>query len=78
MTGWARLLLALCLVPALAGCSGTGCDALPGLRAERDQARAAYVELTAGGTAGTAESERADEGVHELDRRVYELEQSCG
>ena len=36
--------------PLLIGCSGTDCDELDGLRAERDAARTAYQELTSSGS----------------------------
>lgn len=78
MTVAAHLLAGTSLVLALAACTGASCEALPGLRAERDAARASYAELTGSGTAKADESERADEEVHALDRQVYELEQSCG
>ena len=73
----ARLLAAAALAVGLSACSGSSCDALPDLRAERDAARAAYGELLRTGTAGPEETELADEGVHALDRQVYDLEQTC-
>ena len=72
------MLLRTALVAALlTGCSGTDCDELAGLRAERDAARTAYQELTSSGTATEEQTTRADEELHALDARVYDLEQSC-
>ena len=70
------MILALATV-LLPGCSGTDCDELDGLRTERDAARVAYQELTSSGTATEAETTEADEELHALDARVYDLEQSC-
>ena len=67
------------LLPALllTGCGGTPCDALPALQAERDAARQAYAELVAPGTASGEVTERADEELHALERRAYDVEQEC-
>lgn len=73
----ARLLAAVAVALALPACSGSSCQALPDLRAERDAARTAYDALLRTGTAGPQESEQADEDVHLLDRQVYDLEQTC-
>lgn len=62
----------------LTGCSGTDCDELPALRAERDAARADYQELTSSGSATEEQTTAADEELHGLDARVFDLEQSCG
>lgn len=62
----------------LTGCSGTDCDELPALRAERDAARTAYQELTSSGSATEEQTTAADEELHALDAQVYDLEQSCG
>lgn len=73
-----RLLLVPPLVAGLlAGCSGTPCGALPALQAERQQERAAYAELVRPGTAPADVTERADEELHALERRVYDIEQEC-
>ena len=77
------MLLRTCLAVAtttalLTSCSGTDCDELPELRAERDAARAAYQELTSSGTATEEQTTAADEELHGLDARVFDLEQSCG
>lgn len=76
------MLLRVAVVAALSsalltGCSGTDCDELPGQRAERDAARAAYQELTASGSATEEQTTTADEELHALDARVFDLEQSC-
>ncbi len=63
-------------VPLLAGCAGSSCDDLPALRAERDAARQDYLELSSGG-AGDKVTAAADEELHALDARVYDLERSC-
>lgn len=70
------MILALATV-LLPGCSGTDCDELDGLRAERDAARVAYQELTSSGNATEQQTTEADEELHALDARVYDLEQSC-
>lgn len=62
----------------LTACSGTDCDELPALRAERDAARSAYQELTSSGSATEEQTTAADEELHGLDARVFDLEQSCG
>ena len=72
-----RTTLAALVAVLATGCSGTDCDELPGLRAERDAARTAYQELTSSGTATEAQTTAADEELHDLDARVYDLEQSC-
>lgn len=73
-----RLLLALLAVaPLITGCAGRSCADLPALRAERDQARTGYGQLTAPGTAPPEITEQADADVHMLDRRVYDTEQAC-
>ena len=71
-----RLLVLGLAVPLVAGCAGGACGDLPALRAERDAARQAYVELTAGSAAANV-TERADEELHALEGRVYDLERSC-
>lgn len=72
-----RTALVVLVATVLVGCSGTDCDELVGLRAERDAARTAYQELTSSGTATEAQTTTADEDLHALDARVYDLEQSC-
>ena len=72
-----HLLPALALVPLLAGCSGQSCDGLDALRAERDAARQDYQELVGPGTVSPERAEEADDALHALERRVYDLEQSC-
>ena len=69
------LLAALASVP-LAGCAGASCGDLPALRAERDEARAAYGRLIAE-PAPAEVTEQADADVHALDRRVFDVEQAC-
>ena len=76
------MLLRIAVVAAVSsalvtGCSGTDCDELEELRAERDAARAAYQELTSSGTATEEQTTAADEELHSLDARVFDLEQSC-
>ena len=70
------LLAALAIVP-LAGCAGSPCGDLPALRAERDEARAAYGRLIAVGPAPAEVTGQADANVHALDRRVFDVEQAC-
>ena len=70
-------LIAAVAAALLSGCSGTACDELPALRAERDAARADYQELTASGSATEEQTTAADEELHALDARVFDLEQSC-
>jgi len=62
----------------LTGCAGQRCEALPTMRADRDAARAAYLELATSRTATTSQTERADAVLHALERRVHDLEQGCG
>lgn len=69
--------LAAVTTALLTGCSGTDCDELPELLAERDAARAAYQDLTSSGSATEAQTTAADAELHALDARVYDLEQSC-
>ena len=64
------------VLSATTGCSGSDCDELPALQAEREERRAAYLELVRRG-ADDEETSRADEELHAFERRVYELEQSC-
>jgi hypothetical protein len=61
----------------LAGCSGQSCEDLPALHAERDEARAAYLELARSATVSPDETEEADGALHALERRVYDIEQGC-
>jgi hypothetical protein len=61
----------------LGGCAGQPCGDLAGLRAERDEARAAYARLVEPGSAASELTAKADEDLHALDRRVFDLEQSC-
>ena len=70
------LLVALAIVP-LTGCAGASCGDLPALRAERDEARAAYGRLIAAEPAPAEVTEQADADVHALDRRVFDVEQAC-
>ena len=70
------LLVALAIAP-LTGCAGAPCADLPALRAERDEARAAYGRLIAAEPAPAKVTERADADVHALDRRVFDVEQAC-
>jgi hypothetical protein len=60
----------------LAGCSASSCDELPALQAEREQRRVAYLELAESG-ASPEETGRADEELHEFERRVYDIERRC-
>ena len=71
----ARSLLAALAAVLLSGCSGSSCGELPGLRAERDEQRQAYLELARSAT--PEQTEQADEELHALERQVYDLEQSC-
>jgi hypothetical protein len=61
----------------LSGCAGNTCDDLPALRAERDQARADYLELVQSGQASPEETGDADDELHRVERQVFDLEQSC-
>jgi uncharacterized protein involved in exopolysaccharide biosynthesis len=72
-----RLAVTALVAAVTAGCSGQTCDELPSLREERDQARAAYLELAQSGGASPAETEQADAELHALERRVFEIEQDC-
>ena len=67
----------LLLVLRATGCAGRSCDALPELRAERDTARAEYLELVRSDAVTAAETERADDDLHALERQAYDLEQEC-
>ena len=77
----ARRLLGPLLVAVLtAGCSGSSCDDLAALTAERDEARAAFAEVTKRIEAGSAtddELDAAHDVMHDLDTRVHDLAQSC-
>lgn len=78
MAGVRVLLLPLVAATLLTGCGGQPCDELPDLQAERDAAREAQVERTAPGSAlSEDEKAAADDAVHELEGRVYRLEQEC-
>lgn len=57
------------------GCSGSSCDGLTALQAEREDRRASQRALI--GTAGDDEIAAADDRLHAFERRVFELEQSC-
>jgi len=70
-------LAALLVAAFLAGCAGRPCGDLSALRTERDAARAAYTRLVEPGTASPEVTEQADTDLHALERRVYDLEQSC-
>ena len=56
---------------------GQPCEDLPALRAERDEARADYLQLVRSATVSPDETEEADGELHALERRVYDLEQGC-
>jgi hypothetical protein len=60
----------------LAGCSASSCDELPALQAEREQRRDAYLKLAESG-ASPEETGRADEKLHDFERRVYDTERRC-
>ena len=75
-TGTAQGVVTAALLLGLPGCGGTDCDALPGLQAEREERRAAYLEL-AGGGASAEQATDADEALHAFERRVHDLEQQC-
>ena len=72
-----RVLLPLLLGSLLTGCGDGSCDDLPRMQAEREAARAAYLELARSGTVGPAETAQADDDLHALERRVYDVEQQC-
>jgi hypothetical protein len=61
----------------LTGCSGSSCDALGPLQAEREQRRMALQELIRGGSATQDELAAADDELHAFERRVHDLEQGC-
>lgn len=62
----------------LTGCSGRSCDELPGLQAEREAARQAQVERTKPGSGVPVEQQgEGDDALHELEGRVFQLEQEC-
>jgi hypothetical protein len=73
------LLVALAVLAA--GCSsGSSCDELPDLTRQRDAARQDAARLSTAhdnGQATEAELDKAHDVMHELDRRVYDLAQSC-
>jgi hypothetical protein len=71
----AAVLLLVVLGPT--ACTGRSCDALPELRAERDTARADYLELVRSGEVTAADTEQADDALHALEREAYDLEQEC-
>lgn len=75
-----RLLACAAVVTVLltTGCAGTSCQRLGALQAERDEARAQYLELVGSGTATAEQTSAADADVHNLDRRAFDLEQDCG
>ena len=75
-TGTARGVTAVVLLLGLPACSGTDCDALPGLQAEREQRRQAYLELASSGASPERTTE-ADGELHAFERRVHDLEQQC-
>ena len=72
-----RLLPLVLLLLPLAGCGDGTCDDLARMQAERETARAAYLELARSGTATAEETGRADEELHALERKVYDVEQQC-
>ena len=72
----AAALVAALAGSSIAGCSGTSCDDLDALRAEREQRRAAYLALAAS-SASPEETGAADAELHAFERRVYDLENSC-
>ena len=73
-----RLLLAASAAAVLlSGCAGQSCDELADMRAERDAARVAYLELARSGTATDAQTEQADTALHRIEQRVHAVEQSC-
>jgi hypothetical protein len=69
-----RWLLVLAVL-ALPACSGQDCDELAALRAERDEARAAYARDLP--SLDPEESAERDDAVHALDARVFDAEQQC-
>ena len=69
------VIAALALSPLLAGCAGQPCEDLPRLLAERDAARQDYAELVVDGTAPPEVTGPADDALHAVERRVYDLEQ---
>lgn len=73
----ARALAAVALALWLPACSGVSCDDLPALQAERDVARADYEALVRSGTATDEQTTAIDDAVHDVERRVFDLEQSC-
>ena len=60
---------------ALAGC-GSSCGDLPRLTAERDALRSSYLDLARSG-APPEKTGRADARLHQVERQVFDLEQSC-
>lgn len=56
-------------------CSGSACEDLTGLQAEREQRRAAQKALI--GAAPDDEIAVADDRLHAFERQVFELERSC-
>ena len=63
------------VVASLSGCTGQSCDGLGDLQSERDAARASYQAQLGDGS--TEEQLARHDALHELERRAYELEQSC-
>jgi hypothetical protein len=62
------------LLPA---CGDGACGDLPRMQAERETARADYLELARSGTASAEETGKADDALHALERKVYDVEQQC-
>jgi hypothetical protein len=61
----------------LAGCSGSSCEELPALQAEREQRRAAYLALAERRGATPEQTGQADEELHAFEQRVYDIERRC-
>ena len=72
-----RAVLLALLGSLLTGCGDSACEDLPRMQAEREAARAAYLELARSGSATADETAQADDDLHALERRVYDVEQQC-
>ena len=73
-----RLLLPLLASTVLVGCGGQSCDGLADLRAERNAARQEQLErVEPGSDVSEADKAEADDALHELEGRVFRLEQEC-
>ena len=71
------IVAAVAAVAGLTGCAGQSCDDLPGLQADRERQRAAYLTLLTDPNRTTAQTGAADDALHAFERRVLDLETAC-